>query len=106
MLLTLSIFFFLQTNKTQVDCYWLSICDRDTSTQDVAPPETPSFISFIPLWVVAGGTFTNVALFCLTFFSVLAGLLASILGLLVLWKWYRNKKHRKREEIILDLEIN
>lgn len=80
------------TNESFVNGYWLSICDRDQTNQcPVTPTEPHSFVSFIPLWVVAG---------------VLAGFLAAILSLLVLWKWYRNRKHRKRAEIILDLEIN
>ena len=78
-------------NQSFVSLTWPSICDRDALAS--CPPLTfhpTSFISFIPLWVVAG---------------VLAGLLAAILMLLVAWKWYRNRTYRKRSEIMLDLEI-
>lgn len=96
------------SNSTFVSHHWPSLCARD-----VAPvcPEGPpaqvkkkiveriylkfivlqSVISFIPLWVVGG---------------VLGAAVGIVLALLVAWRWWRNRQHRSRNEIILELEIN
>lgn len=81
------------TNETFVSRDWEAMCDRDTSA--LCPisglGEPQSSLSFVTLWAVAG---------------MLAGVIATVTLLLVAWRWWRNRQHRSRQEIIVELEIN
>jgi hypothetical protein len=84
--------FQLYDDDSFVSNYWPSICDRDLSAAcPVAPTNVDSFISFIPLWVVA---------------SALGGFVVAFVLLLVAWRWWRNSQRRTRSQAVLEIEIN
>lgn len=81
-------------NDSFVNVDWNDKCDEDPGklcpTSTTSGFSGPSFLDFVPLWMVAGGFF---------------GAIVSVLIVLVLWRWWRNRTRRTRQDVVSDIEI-